>query len=158
MNTDTANNVQSLIEQFAAEPGGLLPLLHEIQELQGHIPEQLLPDIAQALNLSRADVHGVISFYEDFSIAPKAQHRLQICCAEACQAVGAFELKEHLQTCLGIEVGESTPDGAVAVQAVYCLGNCASGPSVSIDGQLHARVSTQRLDELLEPLISGEPA
>jgi len=139
-------------------PGGLLPLLHAIQAAIGYVPTASVAEIAAALNLSRAEVHGVISFYHDFRSEPAGRHVLQICRAEACQAMGSRALEAHAKNTLGIDYGDTTADGAISLQPVYCLGNCACSPSVRIDDDVHARVDTDRLDALLAALpdVEGE--
>ena len=134
-----------------------MPLLHAIQGDLGYIPPESVPSIAAGLNLSRAEVHGVISFYEDFRTEPGARHVVQICRAEACQAMGARALEAHAKKTLGVDVGATTADGSISLQAVYCLGNCACSPSVRIDDAIHARVDPGRLDTLLAEL-DGEAA
>ena len=121
----------------------------------GFIPADAVPGIARALHLSRAEVHGVISFYHDFRSAPAARHVLQICRAEACQAMGARALEAHARKRLGIDYGGTTADGAITLEPVYCLGNCACSPSVRLDDEIHARVDAARLDELLAGLGAG---
>ncbi len=140
------------IEQYRDVPGGLLPLLHALQDALGYIPAEAVPAIARALYLSRAEVHGVISFYHDFRSEPAGFHTLQICRAEACQALGSRALEAHAKQRLGIDYGGTTADGAITLQAVYCLGNCACSPTVRIDDEIHARVDASRLDELLAAL------
>ena len=153
MDNDTAIN--DLLDNFREVPGGLLPLLHSVQARLGCIPAEQVPGIARAMNLSRAEGHGVISFYHDFRTEPGGRHTLQICRAEACQAMGARALESHAQKVLGVSPGETTPDGAITLEAVYCLGNCACSPSVRIDDSVHARVDPARLDELLAELGEG---
>ena len=143
------------IEQHRAVPGGLLPLLHALQDAFGYIPADTVPPIARALNLSRAEVHGVISFYHDFRSEPAGDHTLQICRAEACQATGSRALEAHAKQRLGIDYGGTTADRVITLQAVYCLGNCACAPSVRLDDEIHARVDAARLDELLAGLGPG---
>lgn len=142
-------SVTELIDRHREVPGGLLPLLHAIQEMEGCIPQHAIPAIATAFNLSRAEVHGVISFYHDFRIEPAGRHTVQICRAEACQAVGARALEQHACDTLGIPVGETTTDGSVTLEGVYCLGNCACGPSVRIGDRVYGRVDGMRFDALL---------
>ena len=137
-------------------PGGLLPLLHAIQDELGYIPPESLPSIAEAMRCSRAELHGVISFYHDFRTVPGGRHRLQICRAEACQAMGGRELEAHARSSLGIDFGETTADGAVSLEAVYCLGNCACSPSVRVDDAVYARVDPGNLDQLLAPLREAD--
>ena len=146
------------LEQYRDMPGGLLPLLHAIQTAIGYVPAESVAEIAAALNLSRAEVHGVISFYHDFRSEPAGRHVLQICRAEACQAMGSRALEAHAKNTLGIDYGDTTADGATSLQPVYCLGNCACSPSVRIDDDVHARVDAERLDALLAALpdVEGE--
>jgi formate dehydrogenase subunit gamma len=130
--------------------GATLPILHALQEEFGYVPEEAEPMIAHALNLSRAEVHGVVSFYHDFRRTPPGRHVLKLCRAEACQSVGADALHEHACKRLGVELGETTKDGAVTVEQVFCLGLCASGPSAMLDGKPIGRLTSDRLDALLE--------
>lgn len=129
--------------------GALMPILHAIQDTLGHVPKESVPLIAQALNLSIAEVHGVLTFYHYFRQSPPGRHVVHLCRAEACQAVGAVELEAHAKRALGIDFHETTADGAVTLEPVYCLGNCALGPSVMVDEQLKGRVSARRFDELI---------
>ena len=145
------------ILQYREVPGGLLPLLHAIQAKIGYVPPESVAAIAKGLNLSRAEVHGVISFYHDFRSAPAGRHVLQICRAEACQAMGSRVLEAHAKDILGIDFGGTTLDGAVSLEPVYCLGNCACSPSVRIDDAIHARVDAARLDVLLDTLTTAGP-
>ena len=161
MGGDQANSgageelIAALIARFREVPGGLLPLLHAVQDSLGCIPAGAVPAIAGALGLSRAEVHGVISFYHDFRSEPAGRHVLQICRAEACQAMGSRELEAHVKARLGIDYGATSADGAVTLEAVYCLGNCACSPSVRLDDAIHARVDAARLDALLAELTAG---
>jgi formate dehydrogenase subunit gamma len=155
MDDREADALAQSIRQCSEMPGGLLPLLHTLRESLGYIPPQAVPAIAAALHLSRAEVHGVISFYPDFRTEPAGAHVLQICRAEACQAMGSRLLEAHAKTCLGIDYGGTTADGAVSLEPVYCLGNCACSPTVRLDDEIHARVDARRLDELLAGLGRG---
>lgn len=148
--------LEQCLQRFRDMPGGLLPLLHALQEELGYVPPESVPDIARAFNLSRAEVHGVISFYHDFRTEPAGRHVVQVCRAEACQAMGSRELEAHAQKALGIGFGETTPDGAITLEPVYCLGNCACSPSVRIDDDVYARVDAGRLDVLIARLGAGE--
>jgi formate dehydrogenase subunit gamma len=148
--------IDECITRYREAPGGLLPLLHAIQDELGHIPPGALPTIAEAMRCSRAELHGVISFYHDFRTVPGGRHRLQICRAEACQAMGGRELEAHARSSLGIDFGETTADGAVSLEAVYCLGNCACSPSVCLDDAVYARVDPGRLDQLLATLHEAD--
>lgn len=132
--------------------GPLLPVLHEIQERLGFVPPDAVPMIAAALNLSRAEVHGVLSFYHDFRSEPPGEHIVHLCRAEACQAMGSRALEAHARNRLGIGFGETTANGRITLEPVYCLGNCACSPSIRIDDEIHARVSPDRFDELMARL------
>lgn len=136
--------------------GALLPVLHAIQDKLGHVPPDAVPMIANALNLSRAEVHGVISFYHDFHTEPSGEHIVHLCRAEACQAMGARELEQHARERLGVGYGQTTADGLFTLQPVYCLGNCACAPSIRINDDVHARVSAARFDELIAGLEAAE--
>ena len=135
---------------MAQLPGALLPILHAVQEKLGCIPASTVPVIARTLNLSRADVHGVISFYHFFRSEPAGSKTVYICRAESCRAMGAIALEEHARQSLGIDYHQTTADGAITLEPVYCLGNCACSPSVMVDGELYSRVSTERFDELVK--------
>jgi formate dehydrogenase subunit gamma len=132
--------------------GALLPVLHAIQDRLGWIPPQALPLIAFELNLSRAEVHGVVTFYHYFRQTEPGRHVIHLCRAEACQAVGAVALEAHAKLSLGTDFHGTSRDGRYTLEPVYCLGNCASGPSMLVDRQLHARVTPQRFEEI----IAGE--
>jgi formate dehydrogenase subunit gamma len=139
-------------ERGKSLPGGLLPILHAVQEALGFVPPDAVPLIAHELNLSRAEVHGVISFYHYFRTERGGRHVVHVCRAEACQSLGATALEAHAKKSLGIDYHGTSSDGAITLEPVYCLGNCALGPSLMIDEQLQGRVSAQRFDELMAPL------
>lgn len=131
-------------------PGALLPVLHGVQDAFGHIPREAVPQIARALNLSRAEVHGVITYYHHFREQPAARHVLQVCRAESCRAMGGEALLGHARDKLGCNAAQHlSADGSCSVEPVYCLGLCASSPAVVFDGRLHARMTPARLDALL---------
>jgi formate dehydrogenase subunit gamma len=134
--------------------GPLIPILHAVQEDLGHIDEADIPVIADVLNLAVAEVHGVVTFYRDFRRAPGGRVTVRVCQAEACQAVGAEALGEHARQRLGVGFGGTTADGAVSLDEVFCLGNCALGPAVQVGGQLHGRVTPARFDALLGEVTS----
>lgn len=142
--------VITAIALHAHRPGGLLPLLHEIQDRAGYVPPECVPQIAKAMNLSIAEVHGVISFYHHFRATPPGRHVVRVCVAEACQSMGAAKLMEHAQSALGVHAHETTADGAVTLEPVYCLGNCACSPAVLVDNELVGRVDAGRFDALVE--------
>ncbi len=127
----------------------LIPILHAVQEKIGFVPRDVVPLIARELNLSIAEVHGVVSFYHYFRQDPGGRHVVHLCRAEACQAVGAAQIEAHAKHSLGIDFHGTTRDGVIRLEPVYCLGNCSLGPSIMIDHELHGRVSAQRFDELM---------
>ena len=151
-------SISALVGQYTQLPGALLPLLHAIHSDLGYVPDSAVPIIAKGLNLSRAEVHGVISFYHDFKTTPVGRHTVQVCRAEACQSMGSRQLEAHAKQALGIDYGETTADGAVTLEPVYCLGNCACSPSVRIDDAIYARVDTDLFDDLMSGLLTEEGA
>jgi formate dehydrogenase subunit gamma len=130
-------------------PGSLLPILHAVQQALNFVPKDAVPLIARELNLSVAEVHGVISFYHYFRQERPGRHVVHLCRAEACQALGAVQLEAHAKSTLGVDFHGTTADGAITLEPVYCLGNCALGPSLMIDERLQGRVSPQRFDALM---------
>lgn len=154
----TSAAVAGALAAHAQEPGALLPVLHAVQDALGHVPADAVPAIAQALNLSRAEVHGVVSYYHFFRSTPPGRHVVQVCRAEACQACGAEALLAHAERSLGCARHSTRADGAVTLEPVYCLGLCASAPAIQIDDRLHARVTPARLDSLLATLVPAPEA
>lgn len=144
--------LSALLDAHRDRPSALLPVLHAVQDALGHIPSAAVPIIARALNLSRAEVHGVIGFYRHFRTRAPGRHVVQVCRAEACQAVGAKALEDHARRALGCGFHETSADGSVTLEPVYCLGNCACGPSVRVDDEIVGRVDARRFDELLAAL------
>ncbi|RXZ32695.1 formate dehydrogenase subunit gamma [Oxalobacteraceae bacterium CAVE-383] len=142
--------IQAIITSHLTLPGALLPILHAVQEKVGFIPSESVPMIASGLNLSRAEVHGVVSFYHFFRQHPAGKHVVQICRAEACQARGADALVAHAKSSLGCDFHETTADGAFTLEPVFCLGQCACGPNIMLDDKLHARVGNDKLNRLLD--------
>ena len=130
-------------------PGALLPILHAVQEALTFVPKDAVPLIARELNLSIAEVHGVVSFYHYFLQERPGRHVMHLCRAEACQALGGVALEAHVQASLGVGFHGTTSDGAITLEPVYCLGNCALGPSLMVDEQLHGRVTAERFDSLM---------
>lgn len=131
------------------KPGALLPVLHAIQDELSYIPAEVVPGIAKVLNLSRAEIHGVISFYHLFRTQPAGEKTVFICRAESCQAMGSRELEAHAKASLGIDFHETTADGAFSLEPVYCLGNCACSPAIMINERVHSRVTPDYFDELI---------
>lgn len=144
--------IQAEVDALKHKPGALLPILHALQDRFGFIPEAAVPIIAEALNQTRAEVHGVISFYHHFRTTPPGRHVVQICRAEACQAVGARQLEAHAKTRLGVDYHQTTGDREITLEAVYCLGNCACGPSIRVDDSVRGRVTPEVFDALLDEL------
>lgn len=138
-------NARSICAQHGNRPGALIEILHAVQAAHGFLSNDALKIIAHALNISRAEIYGVMTFYHDFRRKPPPAHSIRLCRAEACQAVGAEELTRHAETRLA-------GNGAIGVEAVYCLGNCALGPAALIDGELHARLTPATLDALIAGL------
>ena len=135
--------------QLKTLDGALIPILHAVQTALGYVPKDAVTLIASELNLSRADVHGVVTFYHYFRSERPGRHVVHVCRAEACQSLGAVALEAHAKKSLGIDYHETTADQAISLEPVYCLGNCALGPSIMIDNQLRGRVSPERFDELM---------
>ena len=155
---DVAGAIARIVAAKRDMPGALLPILHDIQDSQGFIPAEAVPVIAKGLNLSRAEVHGVITFYHHFREQPAGRHVVQVCRAEACQSVGADALAAHARRSLGCDFHETTADGQFTLEPVYCLGQCACGPAMMIGDRLHARVDAKRFDELIEAVREDEEA
>lgn len=147
--TDIEARVRAVIEPLRNAPGPLLEVLHGVQAALGCVPPEAVALIARELDLSRAEVHGVVSFYRHFRRVPAGRHVLQLCRAESCQALGARALEAHAKAQLGIDYHETTADGRFTLEPVYCLGNCACSPAVMLDGEPHGRVTPERLDALL---------
>jgi formate dehydrogenase subunit gamma len=141
--------VRRIVAQLRDRPGPLLEVLHAIQGELGFIPEGAIAPVAEGLNLSRAEVHGVVSFYHFFRHHRPGKHTVSVCQAEACQSMGAAALTDYAKRTLGIEFHQTTPDGRFTLEPIYCLGNCACSPAVLIDGALHGRVSPERFAALI---------
>lgn len=129
--------------------GPLLPILHDVQHALGHIPAEAVAEIAQALNLSRAEVHGVVTFYHSFTSEPQGKHIIEVCRAESCQAMGGREIEDAFKQKLGLDWGETNADKTITLEPVYCLGNCACSPSVRIGSNVYGRVTQEQVDELI---------
>jgi formate dehydrogenase subunit gamma len=142
--------VREIALEMAAKPGALLPILHRIQEELRYVPAAAVEIVAEVVNLSRAEVHGVLSFYHLYRKHPPGRRTLFLCRAEACQSMGARELESYAKQKLGIDFHETTADGRLSLEPIYCLGNCACSPAVMIDEDVHGRVTPERLDELID--------
>lgn len=145
---DAARGAEIIAEHTHLE-GATLVILHALQDAFGYVPEQAIPMVAQALNLSRAEVHGVFTFYHDFRHQPAGRHVLKLCRAEACQAAGGDALAARAEAKLGIAIGNTTADDRVTLEPIYCLGLCATAPSAMLDGRLVGRLDEARLDALV---------
>ena len=153
---------RDVVRRIAAEnkgrPGPLLEVLHAIQSALGFIPPAAVPVVAEELNISRAEVHGVVTFYHYFRRSRAGRHTVSLCQAESCQAVGAEALTAHARRRLGIDFHETTPDGKFSLEPIYCLGNCACSPAAMIDGHLYGRVTPERFDALIAEHGAGTEA
>ena len=147
--TERDAEIRYLAEGRAAEPGALLPILHAIQDRLGYVPETAVPIVADVLNLSRAEVHGVVTFYHFFRTKAPGKRTLYVCRAEACQSMGSRSLENYARKKLGVDFHETTADGRLSLEPVYCVGNCACSPAVMVDETVYGRVTAQRLDEIL---------
>lgn len=144
----------SIVASHRNLEGPLLPILHAVQDAFGYVPEKAIPVLARELNLSRAEVHGVVSFYHDFRREPAGHRIVKLCRAEACQAMGCEPLVEHAEKRLGISCGETTADGRLTLEAVYCLGLCATAPSAMIDKKVLGRLTPSKLDQILKEAVA----
>jgi len=142
-------SIDKHIETHVNVPGALMPLLHAIQDDVGYVPESAYPRIAKALNLSVAEVHGVVSFYHHFRTHAPGKHILQLCRAESCQAMGSEALERYVKKTLCVDYHQTTADGAITLEPIYCLGNCACSPAVLIDDQVCGRVDIDRMNEII---------
>lgn len=141
---------KALIAERRALPGAVLPILHALQDRFGYVDKAAVPLIAEALNLTRAEVHGVVTFYHDFRGAPPGRHVVKVCRAESCQSMGCDKLIAHIEKRVGAALKETSSDGAVTLDPVYCLGNCALSPALMWNGELHGRMTPEKFDRLLK--------
>ncbi|MDR9773941.1 formate dehydrogenase subunit gamma [Rhizobium hidalgonense] len=146
---DITARTRAIIADLRFREGPLLPILHEVQEEFGYVPPEALPVIAEELNLSRAEVHGVVTFYHDYRDHPPGRHVLKLCRAEACQSMGGDAVAERVKALLGIDFHQTTLDGSVTLEPVYCLGLCACAPSAMLDGEVYGRIDEQLAAELV---------
>lgn len=149
INTD---DIARLIAPFEHLPGALLPILHAIQDAYGYIPGEAIAVVAKALRQTRAEIHGVVSFYHHFRTQPPGSHVIQVCRAEACQAQGGRTLEAHARATLGIDYHQTTLGEEFTLEPVYCLGNCACGPSIRVGDRIHGRVTPKRFDSVVSAL------
>jgi formate dehydrogenase subunit gamma len=148
----SVDRAEAIIASHLGEEGATLPILHHLQSAFGFVPAEAVPLVASALNLTRAEVHGVVTFYHDFRRHPPGRHILHLCRAEACQSLGCEALANHLRSRLNITWHETTSDGSMTLEPVFCLGLCAIGPAALLDGQPLARLNPARIEAALETL------
>ena len=141
--------VRRIVAQHRERPGPLIEILHDVQAAFGYVPAGAVPVVAEELNLSRAEVHGVVTFYHFFRRSPPGAHTVSLCQAESCQSMGAETLAQHARRRLGIDFHETTADGRFSLEPIYCLGNCACSPAAMIDGRLYGRVTPEAFDALI---------
>ena len=144
-----ATAAREIALRYGNRADALLEILHDLQEQLGFIPEAALPALAKSLNLSRAEVHGVVTFYHDYRREPAGRHVIKVCRAEACQSMGANELVGMIERYLKVKLGQTTADGAITVEAAYCLGNCALSPAIMVDEQLVGRVDAKKFEKIV---------
>lgn len=144
--------VQTALDDHSQRAGPLLPTLRQVQEQLRHIPSEAVGIIAKALNLSRAEVHGVVTFYHTFTSEPQGKHVIEVCRAESCQAMGGRAIESQFKKALGIDYGQTTEDGLITLEPVYCLGNCGCSPAVRVGENIYGRVSAAKVDRLIAEL------
>ena len=147
-----ATAAQGIVDRHMHLAGAMLPILHALREEFGYIDVKAVPLIAATLNVSKAEVHGVISFYHDFNTRPHGRHVVKLCLAESCQSMGCDSIRDHLLRKHAIALGGTTPDGRLTIEPVYCLGNCALSPAALVDGELIGRLTAGKLDAIVEHL------
>jgi len=147
---DIAARTRAIVADLRFLEGPLLPILHEVQQEFGYVPQEAMPVIAEELNLSRAEVHGVVTFYHDYRDHPAGRHVLKLCRAEACQSMGGDALAERVKALLGIDFHQTTLDGGVTLEPVYCLGLCACAPAAMLDGELYGRLDDEGAEDLVK--------
>jgi formate dehydrogenase subunit gamma len=140
------------LQEFQGQPGTLMNALHKVQNLFGYVDDEAIRILARFFNLSRAEVHGVASFYHDFRTSKPGRYLIKVCQAEACQAMGSEKLTDEIRQHLGIDFHETSKDGNFTLEPVYCLGNCACSPNIMVDHQVHARMSAERFKQLTRSL------
>lgn len=149
------SKIEAHIDAHKGVPGGLMPLMHAIQDDIGYIPEEVYPQVSKAMALSVAEVHGFVTFYHHFRTHPVGKHVLQVCRAESCQAMGSEKLEADIKAKFGVDYHETTKDGEITLLPVYCLGNCACSPAVMLDEDVHGRVDMRVVDEIVNEVCNG---
>ena len=155
LSSDHTRRITNILAQHKDRPGLLMPILHAVQEELGYVPEEAVPLIAETLNITRAEVHGVVTFYHYFRDTPPARHSVQVCRAESCQAAGGDALEAHVKKRLGLDHHQMTADGSFMLEPVYCLGLCACSPAVMVDGEPYGRVSPEKFDQIIHETKRG---
>jgi formate dehydrogenase subunit gamma len=143
---------EAICAKHGNRPDALLEILHDLQHDIGHVPENTLPVIAKALNVSRAEVYGVATFYHDFHLKPQGKHSIKLCRAEACQSMGGRQLQAMVEKFLNTRLGGTTADNHITLEATYCLGLCASAPAIMVDNTPHARMTAEKFEDLVGSL------
>lgn len=151
---ELAARIATIAAPFVGQRGALIPVLHAVQHALGYVPDAAVPHIAHVLNLSRAEVHGVITFYHDFRRAPPARHEVKLCRAEACQARGGAAIEKAASARLGVAMGGTRADGRVTLAPVYCLGLCATGPNALVDGRPVSRIDAAVLEGIATKVLA----
>jgi formate dehydrogenase subunit gamma len=149
------SDIVDIVRKLKDKDGALLPILHAIQDTFGYVPDEAIPAIARELKLTRAEVHGVVTFYHDFRSHAPGRHVLRVCQAESCQALGGVALTEYVRKRLGVDFHGTAADRSVTLEPVYCLGNCACSPAVMLDGEVYGRVTVDRFEEIMQEAKSG---
>ena len=152
--TEITKRTAAIVQDFKDVEGSLLPILHEIQDTFGHVPQEAMPVIASGLNISRAEVYGVVSFYHDYRKQPAGRHVLKLCQAEACQSMGSDTVAARFKQTFGIDFHQTSTDGAVTLEPVYCLGLCACSPAALLDGEVIGRIDADKIDEIVAEVRS----
>jgi formate dehydrogenase subunit gamma len=156
ISTADIHKIHDILEQHKTRPGALLPILHGIQDQLGYVPPEVVPMIAASLNQSKAEIHGVISFYHHFLTHPPGLNKISICRAESCQAMGSTGLEKDIKRRLGIDYHQTTKDGKYSLEPVYCLGNCACSPAIRVGDKIFGDMNISKFDELLDALVTYE--
>lgn len=143
-------DISKIVQDLKDKPGALLPILHGIQEVLGYVPQEAIPIIASEMNLTRAEVHGVVTFYHDFRSEAPGRHVVKICQAESCQAAGSDALTAFAKKNLGVDFHQTTADRACTLEPIYCLGNCALSPSIMVDKEVFGRVTPERFEDIVK--------
>ena len=154
MSLGSSEDIVEIVKALKHKPGALLPILHGIQEKLGYVPPDAIPLIASELNLTRAEVHGVVTFYHDFRSSPPGRHVVRVCQAESCQAMGSVALTTYAKKLLGVDFHETTRDEVFSLEPVYCLGNCACSPAVMVGEEVYGRITPQRFEQILKEVAA----